>query len=199
MGVQFDDSQDIDVQVFHFMKDNFPLQNKDRRCSFARFLSAVSKPEECLGRWAQDRLHRTYLGIETDALRGKKLGACLKSASVVSPQHDDHAHTNPNVMDIVDKRVRDSCANAISVSVMMLAKEEHRRICLIVVTACAKLKHWEGHSCCALRDMKGCIDWAVDQCSGGFMVHLNEMVEQLSHPAVIQQCGFFVTITRFGF
>ena len=124
LGVQFLGEEDRYVQVWNHLKATQLFEKKDRRCCFARFLSSVAKPQECLKSWAQDRFHRTHLGIECDPLRGKKFQAAVTLTPVSSA--DQHGHTSGKVLDIVDKSIRYSCANAVSVSVMMLSNDENK-------------------------------------------------------------------------
>ena len=97
---------------------------------------------------------------------------------------DIHGHTSAKVLDIVDRSVRDSCANAVSVSVMMLSKSGNRRICNISVASAGELKKWEGEANKTLRSIDEFEAWAIDQRAGGFMRHLNAMVKALVDPAV---------------
>eukprot|EP00969_Alexandrium_andersonii_P102506 4524258-Alexandrium_andersonii.AAC.1 len=72
-----------------------------------------------LGSWWQDCFYRTYLALECDFLKGKKFSAELKVSKDKEPA--ETSHTSPSVMDIVDRSVRDGCADAVSLSVVMLS------------------------------------------------------------------------------
>ena len=189
LGVEFLGEEDRDIEVWRYMKSVSPFEAKDMRCCFAIFLSSVAKPQECLQSWCQDRFHRSHLAFECDHLRGKKFQAHVTVASMANT--DLHAQTSAKVLDIVDRSVRDSRANTVSVSVMMLSRDENRRICNIIIASASELKHWDGHANKVLRSMEESVAWAVDQTSGGFHRHLNSMVKALHDPAVMQRCGFF--------
>lgn len=171
---------------------------KDRRCSFSRFLSVVAKPMDRLGEWAQDRLCRTFVALECDFLRGKRFASAVtvKAPATADGTNDslgeNGGHTSSKVLDIVDRSIRDSCANVVSVSVMMLSKPENLRICGILLSPARPLKVWEGGQNKRNRSSHECEQWAVEQASGAYMQHLNDMVAGLSNRSTLTRCGFAV-------
>jgi hypothetical protein len=190
-GVMFAGVDPIEVEVFQYLKSTHPFAAKDRKCSFSRFLSVVSRPLELLKDWAQDRFARTYTAIECDFLRGKKFSAAVSvrtnGAELVG---ESGAHTSSKVLDIVDRSVRDSCANVVSLSVMMLSKDENKRLCNVTLSPAKHLKKWEGQGNAGNRSAPECERLAMVQATGGYMEHLNDMVKALSTPAVLEECGF---------
>jgi hypothetical protein len=192
-GVTFPREKDIDVEVFEYMKAQAPFQKKDRKCSFARFLAAVSRPSELVKEWAQDRFQRQYVAIECDYLRGKKFAGAVSislgpgSGELVG---EGGSHTSPKVLDIADRSLRDSCANVVSVSVLMLSRDEHKRMCNVILAPAKVLKRWEGQANKRLRSADECEMWAADQATGQFMAHLNEMTAALMDPQTLDECGF---------
>ena len=194
-GIEFPSEQPRDVEIFNIMKETHATVKKDRRCSFARFLSAVSRPMDCLGTWAQDRFMRQHLAIECDMLRGKKCGQMVSLSTGSGGPEAEFSHTNSKILDVVDRSVRDSCANAVAVSVMMLSKPENKRICQVVLMSSSELKKWEGSANKELRSETECASWAIVMCSGSFMHHLNQIVKNLVHPTWVNKCGFVLRLT----
>jgi hypothetical protein len=176
--------------VWDYLKAQLPFKPKDSRCSFGRFLSVVTKPMDRLPEWQQDAFFRTYTAIECDFLRGKKFGAQIRVAGAPAGRADDLAHTHRSIIDTIDRSVRDSCANTVSLSVLMLSNESNQRLCTCVLAACQPLTLWEGHANKINRSAAECRDWAISQATGGFMDHLNAMVKALRSAGFVADAGF---------
>lgn len=114
----------------------------------------------------------------------------VSSTPATSSADEENSHTHRSVLDVVDRSIRDSCVNAVSVSVMMLSREENLRLVNVVVEACKPLKQWEGQANARNRSAQECHDWAIDQAAGAFMQHLNLTAKVLKSPTVMESCGF---------
>ena len=122
----------------------------------------VDTPQKWIGEWAQDRFKRTYVGLDCDFLRGKKLGQAISVPNVAASSASSDGFvpqgtTNNKVLTLVDRSIRDACANAVSVSVMMLSKDENNRLCMVALSVCGPVKAWEGHASKVNRSNKECM------------------------------------------
>ncbi|CAK0849458.1 unnamed protein product, partial [Prorocentrum cordatum] len=176
--------------VWDYLKAQLPFKPKDFKCSFGRFLSVVKKPMGRLPEWKQDAFCRTYIAIECDFLGGEKFGVEIRVAGAPAGSAGDLAHTHRSVIGTIDRSVRDSCANAVSLSALMLSNESNRRLRSCVLAACQPLKLREGRADKVYRPAAECRDWAIDQATVGFMGHLNAMFTALRPPGFVADAGF---------
>eukprot|EP00969_Alexandrium_andersonii_P152389 6739241-Alexandrium_andersonii.AAC.1 len=73
---------------------------------------------------------------------------------------------------------------------MMLAKDENRMLCEVLLASARPLTTWEGHANKINRSSLECQQWATQQSTGAFMQHLNDMVKGLSDVSVLESCSF---------
>ena len=99
-------------QTWEFSKRRgIDFGKKGTKVTLARFMDAVATPHKLVQDWAMDRVDSTVMALENDYLRGKKFGAAMSIAKP-SQDFDDLRHTCPKTLDIVDRSLRASCANA---------------------------------------------------------------------------------------
>ena len=100
--------------------------------------------------WHIDTFERVNLGLETDALRGGKFKAAITLPSDHSgPGIDvpeEGCHTSSKVADQAAKALKNSCHNAIALSVLMLSNMENKKVCECILSHAACLKKWEGQA-----------------------------------------------------
>ena len=192
LGVEFPGEKPRSIETFEHQKQN--PQAKGSKCSFGRFLAVVSTPMDRLRYWNIDIFERINLGLETDALRGGKFKAAISMPSDHSgPGIDvpeEGCPTSSAVSDQAAKAMKNSCHNAIALSVLMLCNMENKRVCECILSHAACLKKWEGQANAKLRSAKECMEWAVDQAAGGWMEHLNMMVANLRNYKTLKARGF---------
>ena len=124
----------------------------------------VDTPQKLIGEWAQDRFKRTYVGLECDFLRGQKFGQAISMPNAAASSASSDAFvpqgtTSNRVLNLVDRSIRDACANAVSVSVMMLSNDENKRLCMVALSVCGPVKAWEGHASKVNRSNKESTEW----------------------------------------
>ena len=147
---------------------------------------------ECLKDWAFDKFERTAVALELDFLRGRRFASqvTMRQMNADDLVAEGGAPTNPRIVNIIDRSIRDSCANVVSVSVMMLNDPHAERLCQCVLAPARALKQWQGHENKTNRSVGECRRWAIDQSCGAYVKHLTNMVRVLSDRAVLEDCKF---------
>ena len=132
---------------------------------------------DCLKEWAFDKFERTAVAFGLDFLRGRRFAfqVTMRQMNEDDLVAEGGAPTNPRIINIIDRSIRDSCANVVSLSVMMLNDPHAYRLCQCVLAPARALKQWQGHENNTNRSAGECRRWAIDQSCGAYVKHLTNM------------------------
>lgn len=196
-GVVFDEGGPVDMQVWDALRSHKAYVNEGYRAVMNRFLSVVAVGEK-VGRWWEvDLWERTVCALEQDYLRGRKLTSLVKvKVTENDTVPDDGGTTNlaqVTASDRVDKAaLRDACANAMAISVLVLGDKVNQRLTTLITAMCEPVKAWHSVHNRVLRRSDHSADWVAGQVTGDYMSHVADIIKELSNPATLQDGGFAI-------
>ena len=141
--------------MWEYLRATSPFTKKGRRCNLNRFMGIVERPEALLPDWGRDVFERTYVALELDMLRGRKLEERIRVREGPPADRQGGEALGPTGealgSTVEDRTLRSCCANAVGISVMLLSDVRNKRTVESVLASATPLRGWHCHQSTELR------------------------------------------------
>ena len=186
-------------QVFDHCRELGLMKRKGYKLNTNRFMGPVRALGDMVGTvWCRCFLYNYIsleMGFRTKAGAGKldvPAEGTLEAQTV-----ETTGTTTTSVASLDHKVLRKSAQNAMHVGATVLENPSYKKVACVVAFATKPVESWHGAQNQRLRSVEECRQWQIDQSTGGWYDHVNEIVKRFSSTTALLECGFdFVEARR---
>ena len=128
----FPREQDIEQEVWAFLKERNRAGRTGRRVSMCRFGAPTHSGRHNNLFWTVDLFETTIVAIENDMAKGKKFTEKITLTAGASEGVGESGSTNPHHITIEDRSLRNCCQNNVVARMMTLQEYHHQRASTII-------------------------------------------------------------------
>ena len=156
LGHSFDQAG-LEEAIWTLLASRPWYQKLGRKCSMARFHSALHTAKEKVPYWWIDCFERTCTSLETDNLKGKALLSKIATCAGRAEQSKEGGtSTNTATITMEDRATMfGACGNALAVSTWILSDPHNERLCQIIIEVSSPLLAWHTDQTKQLRSAEG--------------------------------------------
>lgn len=163
-----------------------------------RFHASVKATEFYEKNWRFDLFERTYLALETHALKGKKLEERIALKIGLSETGDESGGQVGVRVQLEDRGLKAAAHNCVVISVMILQSEINRKVINSVMAGAGVVMQWHSVQNELLRSCKATGPYMAQQIESGYLQHIAAVLATVFNAPALQTAGFWLGAFREG-
>ena len=189
-GVELPGESSWDVEVWDYLESQHAMWKMERKCNLSRWMSTVELPEKMMPHWPRLLWERTQLALDCDFMKGAKLHERLVVRE--RPTVEGVGPGSTSNIQIDDRTLKSCCQNAVAVGVAFASESDNERVASLVLGVSVPVKKWQGHCQKVCVSAKQNREWLADQCTGGFMAHVAEIMGSVDDLDLLVRSEFVI-------
>lgn len=162
------------------------FQKKGYRVNLCRFLSFPKACRDFKKLWWASCFQAEYAALELDMLGSSSL---RKKAQLSRPDSAAQPTTSASAVAADQRVLRSCCQNALVLAVNFLTDGANYRTLVLGTAVAEPVLNWHIRQNQKNRSAQECSEWLQEQLNGGYMEHVQKVVEVLENRDCLQEAG----------
>jgi hypothetical protein len=190
--------ENISEQMWEIVKASRRNVTKGTKVNLTRWFGAVQRSQEFDILWHEELLNFMMLCFTTGIIESgsfaAELSGKLKKDIEVESEAKHEGGMKAAGQDTLAK-LRASAKNTYHLGLYILLDPENQRLERIETALSLPLWSWHGRQSTVLKSCEGTSAWTRTEVAGDCMQSLNQILEKLGDPGVLEHCGFSLSLS----